>query len=63
VLHVDAAGNDYINTLLGPMSVRETPSTHQPANIMGMELLAKLGFYMQPDGPKFLLLPSDFKHF
>ena len=60
----DSAGNEYINlTTFGPMSVEKTLSSHQPANIMGLQLQAKLGLLVEECGPRFLNLPPDFKHF
>lgn len=41
-LHEDDLGNVYMTTPIGRAAVLETPYTHQPANIIGLDLLKKL---------------------
>jgi hypothetical protein len=43
----DDAGNTYINILGRRAATRETPRTHQPANIIGLTLLEHLGLSLE----------------
>lgn len=49
----DEAGNTYIDILGSRAATRETPRTHQPANIIGLTLLERMGLSLDIEGFRF----------
>lgn len=49
----DEAGNTYLTVLDKPAATQETPRSHQPANVIGLSMLEKLGLSVYPGGFSF----------
>lgn len=50
ILNDKELDTDYLIFLKGKSAVHLTPATHQPANIIGLTLLEKLGLHVTKDG-------------